>query len=98
MNNSHHHSASSARPGDEDRRRRENAQLALRRRDVDEITTRDGTQICYKDHDMNGYADDLAAVIEALDLKEATPGTLRDLGATHQDQVNRELLAFIKGS
>ena len=88
-------------------------------------------------NDMDGYADDLAAVIEALDLKDATlvgqkidvptlvmhgeddqivpvkdsakksarlikgakeiyyPGAPHGLTATHQDQVNAALLAFI---
>jgi non-heme chloroperoxidase len=82
-------------------------------------------------NDMNGYADDLAAVIEALDLKEVTlmghstgggevarfpvkdsakksarlirgaqeiyyPGAPHGLTATHQDQVNADLLGFLE--
>jgi non-heme chloroperoxidase len=67
-------------------------------------------------NDMNGYADDLAAVVEALDLEHAVlvghstgggevaryigrHGTKRVAKAVlvHQEQVNADLLAFIKG-
>ena len=68
-------------------------------------------------NDMNGYADDLAELIEALDLDQVTlvcsavksaklikgakeiyyPGAPHGITATHQDQINADLLAFIAG-
>jgi hypothetical protein len=51
---------------------------------------------------MNTYADDLAALIEKLDLKDAihvghpTAGAPHGMCSTLKDQVNAELLAFFK--
>lgn len=49
---------------------------------------------------MDTYADDLATLIETLDLKNATlkvyPGAPHGLADTHKDQLNADLLEFLK--
>ena len=62
-------------------------------------------------HDMDHYADDLAALTAHLDLKASAmlsskivkgatlkvyPGLPHGMCSTHKDQINEDLLAFIK--
>jgi non-heme chloroperoxidase len=54
-------------------------------------------------HEMDTFADDLATLVEKLDLKDAIhstlkiyPGASHGLCSTHKDQVNADLLAFVR--
>ena len=51
-------------------------------------------------NDLDTYADDLAVLVKQLDRKNATLKVYNDaphgMGTTHEDQVNTDLLAFIK--
>jgi non-heme chloroperoxidase len=50
-------------------------------------------------NEMDTYADDLAELIETLDLKGAVliyAGAPHGLAETHKDQLNADLLAFLK--
>jgi pimeloyl-ACP methyl ester carboxylesterase len=66
------------------------------------ITTKDGTQIYYNDWgDGQPVVFSHGGRLSAKIIKNATlkvyPGAPHGTGSTHKDQVNADLLAFIKG-